>query len=54
MTKTEMNEENVETLKRLYPNRFHFHCDESSFEYVYDINDLADLKGKKYQKLSCL
>lgn len=45
---TEMNEENVETLKRLYPNRFHFHCDESSFEYVYDINDLADLPGKKY------
>lgn len=39
-----------ETLERLYPGRFRFHCDEGSFDYVYDINDLADLPGKKYQK----
>ena len=37
-----------QVLDELYPNRFRFHCDEGSFDYVYDINDLADLKGKKY------
>ena len=29
---------------------FHFHCNRDSYDYVYDIHDLADLKGKKYQK----
>lgn len=37
-----------ETLEALYPGQFHYHCDEGSFDYVYDIDDLADLKGKKY------
>ncbi|MBO5305196.1 MAG: DUF2156 domain-containing protein [Clostridia bacterium] len=36
------------TLEELYPEKFQFHCDEGSWDYVYDINDLADLKGKKY------
>lgn len=40
----------VNTLRDLYPDRFHFHCDRGSFDYVYDINDLADLKGRRYQK----
>lgn len=38
-----------DTIEQLYPGRFRFHSDEGSFDYVYDINDLADLKGKKYQ-----
>lgn len=37
-----------EKLEELYPGRFRYHCDEGSFDYVYDINDLAELKGKKY------
>lgn len=37
-----------ETIETLYPNKFRFHCDEGSFDYVYSIDDLADLKGKKY------
>ncbi|MBP3396292.1 MAG: DUF2156 domain-containing protein [Clostridia bacterium] len=36
------------TLEALYPGKFRFHADEGSFDYVYDIDDLADLKGKKY------
>lgn len=36
------------TLEGLYPGKFHFHADEGSFDYVYDINDLAELTGKKY------
>lgn len=35
-------------IESLYPNRFYFHCDEGSFDYVYAIDDLADLAGKKY------
>ncbi len=35
-------------LEQQYPARFRFHCDAGSFDYVYDINDLADLSGKKY------
>ena len=35
-------------IETLYPNRFLFHSDEGSFDYVYDINDLAELSGKKY------
>lgn len=37
-----------ETIERLYPDRFRFHCDRGSFDYVYDINDLAELRGKRY------
>lgn len=39
-----------ELLQTLYPNRFRFHCDRDSFDYVYSIGDLADLKGRRYQK----
>lgn len=45
---TGMNAEAVAFLQEQYPDRFLYHCDEGSFDYVYDINDLADLKGKKY------
>lgn len=39
-----------ETLEELYPGKFSFHYDRDSYDYVYDINDLADLKGRKYHK----
>lgn len=37
-------------LEQTYPGQFRYHCDRDSFDYVYDINDLADLKGRKYQQ----
>ena len=37
-----------QTLEELYPGKFRFHADQGSFDYVYAIDDLADLKGKKY------
>ncbi|MBQ9759807.1 MAG: DUF2156 domain-containing protein [Clostridia bacterium] len=37
-----------EELERLFPNRFDFVANEGSFDYVYDINDLADLPGRRY------
>ena len=35
-------------IDKLYPGKFRFHCDEGAFDYVYSIDDLADLAGKKY------
>jgi hypothetical protein len=39
-----------EVLEHLYPGKFRFHHDRDSYDYVYDIHGLAELKGKKYQK----
>ena len=47
---TGMLEEECELLNKLYPGKFHYHHDRDSFDYVYDITDLAELKGKKFQK----
>lgn len=47
---TGLNAEQKQTLETLYPGMFRFHCDRDSFDYVYSIDDLADLPGRKYQK----
>ena len=41
-------EQEKELLESLYPSRFRFHSAKGSYDYVYDVNDLADLQGKKY------
>lgn len=47
---TGLNRENMDLLEQLYPGKFTFQCDRGSYDYVYNIDDLADLKGRKYQK----
>lgn len=47
---TGMTEAEKNILENDYPGLFRYHCDRSSFDYVYDIHDLADLKGRKYQQ----
>lgn len=37
-------------LEELYPGSFVFHGCQDNDDYVYDINDLADLKGRKYHR----
>lgn len=37
-------------LERLYPGKFRFHISRDSFDYLYRIEDLATLKGKKFQQ----
>ena len=37
-------------LEELYPGQFRFHPDRDYCDYVYAIDDLADMKGRKYQK----
>ena len=36
-------------VEELYPGKFHFHTDRDNYDYVYAIDDLAQLKGKRYQ-----
>ncbi|MBR2453474.1 MAG: DUF2156 domain-containing protein, partial [Clostridia bacterium] len=45
---TGISDEYAELLRALYPDKFLFHCDEGSFDYIYAIDDLAELAGKKY------
>ena len=42
--------EDCALLEQLFPGRFRYHTDRDSFDYIYDINALADLRGKAYQK----
>ena len=45
-----LNQDDYALLERLYPGRFSIHFDRDSFDYVYNIDDLSDLGGRKYQK----
>lgn len=45
-----MNPQDVEELESWFPGKFHIRMDRDSFDYVYDIQDLAELKGRKFQK----
>lgn len=47
---TGLTETDIKTVQDLYPGQFRFHCDRGSYDYVYAIEDLAELKGRKYQK----
>lgn len=47
---TSLTHDDCETLEALYPDRFRFHHERGSFDYLYNIEDLATLKGKKFQK----
>lgn len=47
---TGMTDADREELEALFPDRFTFRTDRDSFDYVYAIDDLADLKGRKFQK----
>ncbi len=47
---TGLTQDKCDRLESLYPGRFRFYTDRDTFDYVYSIDDLADLKGRKYQK----
>lgn len=46
---TGMTQQDKEELEQLFPGRFYIKADRDVFDYVYDINDLADLRGRKFQ-----
>ena len=37
-------------LEQLYPGQFRYHFDRDSFDYVYAIEDLVGLKGRRFQR----
>lgn len=39
--------EQTEELERLFPGKFDFYTDRDGYDYLYDIDRLADLEGKK-------
>ena len=47
---TGMVEADREELERWFPGKFHVHASRDSADYVYAVDDLADLKGRKFQK----
>ena len=47
---TGLTPSDCDLLEGLFPGKFRFHPDRDSFDYVYDINDLADLAGRKFQR----
>ena len=47
---TGLTDQNTQDLDAIYPGRFRYACDRGSYDYVYQIDDLADLKGRKFQK----
>ena len=47
---TSLTHEDCDLVEALYPDQFHFHHDRNTFDYLYNIEDLATLKGKKFQK----
>ena len=47
---TSLSQEDCDLLEQYYPGQFRFHTDRDAFDYIYAIDDLADLKGRKYQK----
>lgn len=47
---TNITEEDRAQLEAWFPGRFHICSNRDSFDYVYAIDDLCDLRGRKYQK----
>ena len=47
---TGLDSQDIEKMEEMFPGKFRYHCDRDSYDYVYAIDDLADLKGRKYQR----
>ena len=47
---TGLLEADCNTLEQLYPGKFRFHVDRSGFDYIYSVEELAELKGRKFQR----
>lgn len=45
-----LSQDDCALLERLYPGKFRYHFDRDGFDYIYAIDDLAGLKGRKFQR----
>ncbi len=44
-----LSREDCDRLEQMYPGKFRFHTARSDYDYIYHVEDLATLKGKKFQ-----
>lgn len=47
---TGLTHDDCAKLESLFPGRFRYHIDRDAFDYVYAIEDLSELKGRRFQK----
>ena len=47
---TGLNQEECDLLQQYFPGKFRIQPDRNGFDYIYSIDDLAELKGRKFQK----
>ena len=47
---TGLLEADCQTLEQLFPGQFRFHVDRNGFDYIYSIEELSELKGRKFQR----
>ncbi len=47
---TSLTAKDCENLERWYPDKFYFQPDRDNFDYIYSVEALAELKGKKLQR----
>lgn len=47
---TGLNKEDRQLLETHYPGKFRIHTDRDGFDYLYDIEELSTLKGRKFQR----
>ena len=47
---TSLSQDDCALLEKLYPGMFRYHFDRDGFDYIYAIEDLATLAGRKYQR----
>ena len=45
-----LSEEECKQVEQLYPGEFAFHISRDDFEYIYNVEELASLAGRKFQK----
>ena len=47
---TGLTQDDCALLEPLFPGKLRYHFDRNGFDYIYSIDDLADLKGRKFQR----
>lgn len=47
---TSLNKHDCALLEAHYPGKFRIHADRDAYDYIYAIDDLCELKGRKFQR----
>ena len=47
---TGLTKVDCQRVERLYPGKFRFHNDRNGYDYLYEVNQLRDLSGRKFQQ----